>query len=126
VLSIYQYNFFVEIIILNRVNLIEKFFQILFPLISPFQFLFQSILHFQFLFQNFFDVDLNTVDKTVNTDSTKSLVEIIKFVALFTILFYICIHPASIGRFTDNPIYKQLLQTATFATILFLYLYFNK
>lgn len=75
---------------------------------------------------NFFDVDLNTVDKTVNTDSTKSLVEIIKFVALFTILFYICIHPASIGRFTDNPIYKQLLQTATFATILFLYLYFNK
>lgn len=74
---------------------------------------------------NFFDVDLNAIDKT-NNDNTKSLVEIIKFVALFTVLFYICIHPASVARFTDNPIYKQLLQTATFATILFLYLYFNK
>jgi hypothetical protein len=75
---------------------------------------------------NFFDVDLNANEKTVDNNSTKSLVEIIKFVALFTILFYICIHPASIGRFTDNPFYKQLLQTSTFAVILFLYLYFNK
>lgn len=75
---------------------------------------------------NFFDVDLNTNEKLVDNNSTKSLVEIVKFVALFTILFYICIHPASIGRFTDNSVYKQLLQTSTFAVILFLYLYFNK
>lgn len=80
---------------------------------------------------NFFDVDLNNVNLTNDNsgdggDGKKPLLEIIKFVTLFTILFYICIHPASIARFVENPLHKQLLQTITFAAILFLYLYFNK
>ena len=73
---------------------------------------------------NFFDIELNNLQNTNTKD--RPLFEIIKFVVLFTILFYICIHPASISRFVDKPLYKQILQTTVFASILFLYLYFNK
>ncbi len=74
--------------------------------------------------QKFFDVNVNTSTDTICEE--KSLIEMVKFVAIFSIIFYICIHPASVARFVENPVYKPFVQTATFAIILFLYLYFNK
>lgn len=75
----------------------------------------------------FFNVDLSKeqVSPSDNT-SDKSIMEILKFVALFSIVFYACIHPLTIAKFVTNPVYRPIVQTLTFAVLLFLYLYFNK
>jgi|CXWK01.1.fsa_nt_gi hypothetical protein len=74
----------------------------------------------------FFNVDLSQEEMQKEDGGNKSLTEIFKFVALFSIVFCICIHPLSIGRFITNPNYRLIGQTLLFAGILFLYLYFNK
>lgn len=75
---------------------------------------------------NFFNVDLSQEELQKNTGGNGKFIEILKFVALFSIVFYLCIHPLSIGRFITNQNYRLIVQTILFAGILFLYLYFNK
>lgn len=75
---------------------------------------------------NFFNVDLSQEELQKGSGSSGKFMEILKFVALFSIVFYLCIHPLSIGRFITNPNYRLIGQTILFAGILFLYLYFNK
>lgn len=74
----------------------------------------------------FFNVDLSQEEMQKEGGGNKSLTEIFQFVGLFSIVFYLCIHPLSIGRFITNPNYRLIGQTLLFAGILFLYLYFNK
>jgi len=75
---------------------------------------------------NFFNVDLSQEELQKNIGSSGKFMEILKFVALFSIVFYLCIHPLSIGRFITNQNYRLIVQTLLFAGILFLYLYSNK
>mgnify|MGYP000213959470 CR=1 FL=1 len=74
----------------------------------------------------YFNVDLSQEELKKDEGVNKSLTEMFKFIALFSIVFYLCIHPLSIGRFITNPNYRLIGQTILFAGILFLYLYFNK
>lgn len=74
---------------------------------------------------NFFNTDLTRIEGMSESRNDKFM-EILKFVALFSIVFYLVSHPISIGRFIQNPVYRLIAQTLTFAVILFLYLYFNK
>lgn len=74
---------------------------------------------------NFFSTDLTRIEEPSERKNDKFM-EILKFVALFSIVFYLVSHPISIGRFIQNPVYRLIAQTLTFAVILFLYLYFNK
>ncbi len=75
---------------------------------------------------NFFSTDLTSIEEPSESTTNEKFMEILKFVALFSIVFYLVSHPISIGRFIQNPVYKLIAQTLTFAVILFLYLYFNK
>lgn len=68
--------------------------------------------------QDFFDTTVSFEE-----EKPKIVMEMFKFVGIFALIFYACVHPASIGRFVQNPIYKPIIQTIVFAAILFLYLY---
>lgn len=68
----------------------------------------------------FFNIDISSV----NTSNKDTLFEMSKFVLLVTLLYYICSHSASIGRFVENKTYKLLLQTVVFGSMLFIYVYF--
>ena len=70
----------------------------------------------------FFNLDISTI--TLQGNNKDTLYAMSKFVLLVTILYYICSHSASVGRFVENPTYKLLLQTAIFGLLLFIYVYF--
>lgn len=71
----------------------------------------------------FFNIDFDSISQS-HKNSKESFYSLLKFTVLITLLYYICSHPASIGRFIQNPTYKLFLQTAIFGLILFLYVYF--
>lgn len=74
----------------------------------------------------FFNADMDTFAQlSTPPQSTKdTLFAMGKFVLLLTLLYYICSHPASIGRFVEHPTYKLLLQSLIFGLVLCIYMYF--
>lgn len=76
----------------------------------------------------FFNADIAQWSASATTTTMGSnrdaLFAMTKFVLLLTLLYYICSHPASVGRFVEHPTYKLLLQTLMFGLVLCIYMYF--
>lgn len=78
----------------------------------------------------FFNADINTFAQEQSQPSSaggsnrESLYAMAKFALLLTLLYYICSHPASVGRCVEDPTRKLLVQTAVFGVALCVYLYF--
>lgn len=78
----------------------------------------------------FFNADINTFAQQTAPcaspgSNKESLYAMGKFVLLLTLLYYICSHPASVGRCVEDPTRKLLAQTLVFGIALCVYLYFS-
>lgn len=77
--------------------------------------------------KNFFNTTIQKKSKSTaktepKPETSKNIYSILKYVLLIALLYYICSHPSSVGRFVNEK-YRLLFQTAVFGIILTLYLY---
>jgi hypothetical protein len=74
------------------------------------------------LLKNFFDTSIITKKSPEPEKKDKN---VYLFIAMITLLFFICSHPSGPSKFLPDK-YKTLGSTILFSIILFIYIYFNK